>query len=252
MWCPGPGATDGAVAAAAAVVVDVQHLFSSTFIFWIGALGSVRGASSVRVALGWRMSMPLRLDLAAETTPLNHHLFIVCLLLLLSVNLLLVWSILHLEIPHSLMCVLIVSILYPDLYGWVFANTYLLDEEMFNTHNNVQPIPTLHTSSESETRSLSLALTMTMTIMTTLATHIWPACADVSTGFCDGLTRRPNRLAHSIRRGEAAFEAFDAWSSPIFLPFCHLLYLTRLVLWKVSEDCKDIFQTLLLLFCLDL
>ena len=99
-----------------------------------------------------------------------------------------------------------------------------------------------YTSSESGTWSLSLALTMTMT---TTTTHIWPACADVSTGFCDGLTRRPNRLAHSIRRGETAFEAFDAWSSPIFLPFCHLLYLTRLVLWKVSEDCKDIFQTLL-------
>ena len=101
------------------------------------------GASSVRVALGWRMSMPLRLDLAAETTPLNHHLFIVCLLLLLSVNLL-VWCILHLEIPRSLMCVLIVSILYPDLDEWVLANMYSLDEEMFNTHNNVQPIPTLH------------------------------------------------------------------------------------------------------------
>ena len=246
MWCPCPRATDGAVVAAASVVVDVQHLFSSTFIFWIGALGSVRGASSVRVALGWRMSMPLRLDLAAETTPLNHHLFIVCLLLLLSVNLL-VWCILHLEIPRSLICVLIVSILYPSRSGsWQIRICWMKKCSTLITMSNQYQH---YTSSESGTWSLSLALTMTMTTPTT---HIWPACADVSTGFCDGLTRRPNRLAHSTRRGETAFEAFDAWSSPIFLPFCHLLYLTRLVLWKVSKYCKDIFQTLLLLFCLDL
>ena len=96
-----------------------------------------------------------------------------------------------------------------------------------------------YTSIESETWSLSLALTMTMTTTTTPttpATHIWPACADVSTGFCDGLTRRPNRTRTLYGEERRPLRPL----TPDHPPFSFLF--ATCSIWRVSfcERCRKI------------